>query len=577
MAPMKRFYLIMAGVLAAVFVTGTAFSWAQQANNTPKPETSSMTLTKDGALDAPLPPIGHSLFIALDTRSGDYVRATLASGDAPVDLRLVDADGKSLRQLLTYSTGKGEFQFIAPAGAIALKLDRASTDFIPYPVHDNALAGQGDESAASATFQLSIINQVEPARQVARPEGYQSPMIAGIANDIAAGKDTDGFWHDVKTAGSPIIERGITAPGTVLMTFVYRGASRNVRLFGAPSGNHEYLQQLAKSDIWFKSFTVPDSTRLSYQLAPDVPDLPGSPRDRRIAILSTAQMDPLNQHPWPETGADRFNTQSTVTLENAPMQPGVLAGEKNAAIGQGTLTRHILTSEILHNQREAFIYLPPDFDAQNPDNILLFAFDARTYLGKIQTQAILDNLIGADQLPPVVAIFLANPDADARARELPANPTFADAMAQEFLPWVAAQTGITANPARTIIAGSSYGGLAAVTVALRHPQVFGNALSMSGSFWWHPANSLADRQEYVVSQVVENPVVPVRIFLGAGLFETGHSGVGGIIDTNRHLRDVLHARNYDVQYREYAGGHDHFVWRGVLGDGLLALFGKDTP
>ncbi|MNT11942.1 enterobactin/ferric enterobactin esterase [compost metagenome] len=50
--------------------------------------------------------------------------------------------------------------------------------------------------------------------------------------------------------------------------------------------------------------------------------------------------------------------------------------------------------------------------------------------------------------------------------------------------------------------------------------------------------------------------------------------VGGILETNRHLRDVLVAKGYDVVLREYAGGHDYFVWRGAISDGLVALFGK---
>ena len=74
----------------------------------------------------------------------------------------------------------------------------------------------------------------------------------------------------------------------------------------------------------------------------------------------------------------------------------------------------------------------------------------------------------------------------------------------------------------------------------------------------------------------------MRVFLSAGLFEREHGGADGILETSRHLRDVLTARGYDVTAREYAGGHDYFVWRGALADGLLALFGrpparKETP
>jgi enterochelin esterase-like enzyme len=33
----------------------------------------------------------------------------------------------------------------------------------------------------------------------------------------------------------------------------------------------------------------------------------------------------------------------------------------------------------------------------------------------------------------------------------------------------------------------------------------------------------------------------------------------------------LGAKGYTVTGRDYAGGHDYLVWRGALGDALLAL------
>lgn len=109
-------------------------------------------------------------------------------------------------------------------------------------------------------------------------------------------------------------------------------------------------------------------------------------------------------------------------------------------------------------------------------------------------------------------------------------------------------------------------------MALAHPEAFGNAISLSGSFWWHPEGSAEDQPEHVAAWVAKSPRKNVRFHLTARLFETGRAGSPGIVDTSRHLRDVLAARGYVVTYREYAGGHDYLVWRGALADALVEMW-----
>ncbi|CAM5771976.1 enterochelin esterase [Bosea minatitlanensis] len=481
-------------------------------------------------------------------RAGDYLAGFVDGGPAgSVTVDLADADGGPVRRLVTAGRGRSEFRFVAEKAGQVLQVTAASP--------------------GSVTIGLS--QHLAREQQRFTPQPPLSPAIARLSAEIAAGGTADAFWQEAERTGAPLVEPG--PDGKTILTFLYRGARRNVRIFGAPSGDHDEMQRLPGSDVWYRSYLVPAETRLSYKLAPDVPDLPGSARERRIAILATAQADPLNRHSWPGDAPDRFNRESTVVLPAAPAQPWLDRAQAPA----GTATDGSIASSRLGNSRQITIYRPPGFDAGRPDNLLLFVFDGPEYQSKVPTPRMLDAMIAAGALPPTVAVFVANADREARGRELPGNPAFADFMAEELLPRVLAETGLKHDAARTILAGSSFGGLAAATVAFRHPARFGNAISLSGSFWWHPPGSDPASPNHVAALFARSPRLPVRFFLSAGLFEGGSPSHGdGILETSRHLRDVLVARDYEVTYRDYAGGHDYLVWRGALADGLLALFGR---
>jgi len=523
---------LIAGVLAMGLTLSTALAGEPLAVNAP----ASGSIAQAGGEAV------HPLAVAGD----DYVEGALDSGGTPVDLRIVDAGGRPVRLLLDGSVGRAMFRFVAEPGHAALRVT----------------------ARAAGAYTLALTRQLDRDGQLAPPRVHPSPAIAALAGALERGEGTDAFWERVAQAGTPLVEPH--GAGMVVMTFLARGAQRNVRILGGPSSDHESLERLGGSDVWFKSFVVPDTTRLSYQIAPDIPEFPGTCRECREAILARTQVDPLNRHPWPSDAPDRFNQHSLVALPAAPFQPGV---EAHGA-PPGRLVTERFRSERLGNEREIALYTPAGFDPADPDTVLLLMFDGQEYRTRMPVPAILDALVAEGRLPPVVGVFIANPDAAARARELPGNADFATMLAEELLPWVAARTGLTPRAGRTVLAGSSYGGLAAATAALAHPERFGNALSISGSFWWQPEGSPRERPEHVAGLVARGERRPVRFFLGAGLFEYGRDGEVGILESSRHLRDVLEAKAYDVTYREYAAGHDYYAWQGVLGDGLLALFGR---
>jgi enterochelin esterase family protein len=228
---------------------------------------------------------------------------------------------------------------------------------------------------------------------------------------------------------------------------------------------------------------------------------------------------------------------------------------------------------MLGNERRVWTYTPPGYNAAHGPYALLVVFDGKEYIDLIPTPTILDNLLAEGRLPPMVALFPDSLGWETRNRELPCHPPFLDFLRQELLPWAQSQFHLTADPARSIIAGSSYGGLAAAYVGLSLSQRFGRVLSQTGAFGWSP--SAETEPEWLARQFVQQALLPLWFYLDVGDLETEPTEDNGPsqLTANRHLRDVLRAKGYPVQYAEYSGGHDYLNLQGTLANGLIALLG----
>ena len=95
-------------------------------------------------------------------------------------------------------------------------------------------------------------------------------------------------------------------------------------------------------------------------------------------------------------------------------------------------------------------------------------------------------------------------------------------------------------------------------------------LSNSGSYQYVLGlieNDISESVEggWLIRDFAKAPKKPIRFYLDAGLFELT------LLDSNRHMRDVLVAKGYPVVYPGFSGGHDYLMWRGTITDGLIAL------
>lgn len=490
---------------------------------------------------------GMAQQVQLQVPAGAVVQLRFAGAGLHLDLR--DAQGQHIRRLA--EDGRG----VQTAMWRSLGAQQEQLWVVP-----------AEKNLAAAPFSLQVLNtwQVQGAEQPKPEDTPMGPRLKKLQQALAQGHSTDAFWQQVQQQGTPLVEPW--EGGQLLVTFLWRDqGNHNVRLFGSPSGDHNPLRKLGGSDVWWTSVVMDPRARLSYALAPDVPKVANAAQQRRM-ILATLQRDPLNPHTFPAQLAtqavDRFQGRSVLQLPQAPKQPWVQA---RSDVPQGTLTRHVVHSQILGNDRDVWTYVPAGAEPQN----LLVLFDAHAFVHDVPTPRILDNLMADGLLPNTAAVIVGNASPEARGQELPPNPKFAQFMAEELMPWVREQ-GLAQMARHTVVAGSSYGGLVSSYLGLMHPELFGNVLSMSGSYWWAPQGEPAGWMQRAW-QTLPSPMPNVRFYIDAGTFEKGRGGREGILETSRALGDILRERGLQVTQREWVSGHDYVQWQASLGCGLVAL------
>jgi len=525
----------------------------------------------------------HEYTIALE--AGDYVAGAVDQRGIMVLAAVFAPDGSRLRNFGGPREGKRTLAFIAErAGTYRLELRAPSVA---------EAAEQGGSQAGNGTYELKLIERLAFDERMKAPpqqDRYPSPAIEALRTQIAAGDlTTDAFWQRITQGGTPLVEPIEGETKRTRVTFLWRGTpeTRNVMVVGSFTTGlpTDYaMTRLAGSDVWYLTVRVPSGSRFAYALSPNDPQTVDPSRDPSRAAQrgATVQGDPLNPRRWgcSQPNATRHDCQSMVELPGAPPQPWIVRNDKVPA---GKVDKHKIASDLLKNERNLSVYTPPDYRANARPYALLVLFDESAYLNNVPTPVILDNLIAAGRIPPMVAVLIANPSQDTRNKELPPNPAFADFLATELLPWVHARYTVTSDPKLTTVAGSSYGGIAATYAGLRHPDVFGNVLCQSGSFWWAPERSgfvdadATTETGWLAKEFIKSPKLPLRFWMDAGVFEVDSRGTGGaILEPSRHMRDVLLAKGYEVHYQQFNSGHDYLNWRGTLADGLIALVGTET-
>jgi enterochelin esterase family protein len=408
----------------------------------------------------------------------------------------------------------------------------------------------------------------------------QSPRLRALAASLDASDShaLDTFWQDVERTHTPLIESIPDHPQDVLFTFLWRAqpgqVALNVQFNGwfplhNPSG-FDAFTRLGESNVWYTSYALPRFAHLRYELiAPK--GFHASPDRATYFTMDDREYetfhDPLNP---------RLNDWNDVQVSYAqgPAAKTSPYLAKRADVPHGSLETMDIDSKVLGNRRTLRIYLPPGYASGTRDCDLLLMYDGNQYTTSIPTPRILDNMIAAKAIAPVVAVFLESPDRDV---EFPPNDDFQRFVATELVPRIRARYRVTHDPRRSAAVGSSYGGIAAAYTAFSHPELFGNVVSQSGSFGWSPASGSQGPPPvragnpdtgWLIKRIAESPRKPIRFHLDVGIWEGP-----GMLSSNRILRSVLAGKGYETSYVESDGTHHAYYWMLRLPQGLQDALG----
>ena len=244
----------------------------------------------------------------------------------------------------------------------------------------------------------------------------------------------------------------------------------------------------------------------------------------------------------------------------------------------GRVEQFTLHDSSYGRERKVWVYTPPGYNPRRDSPYpLVVAFDGAEYQDDMPLPSILDSLLASGAAPAFIGVLIDDSGGAERIADLGNVAKMPEFLGRQLIPWLRRSWNVTHDPHRTIITGSSAGGLGAAYVAFMLPGIFGNVHSQSGAFWRGPEASNDAPWEWLTAQFSKSARKDIRIWMEVGSGED-HPTLGGrgpnFLAANRRLRDALKKKGYDLTYFEVPGGnHAPRWWRPRLPVGIAGLSG----
>jgi uncharacterized protein DUF3327 len=283
----------------------------------------------------------------------------------------------------------------------------------------------------------------------------RSPAIGRLERRIAAGdaRAANEFWAEAASRTTPLVDPIAGDAEHVSLSFVFRGEAETKAVAGIGwvmgGAGLQPLTPIAGTDVWYRSTVVRRGVRTAYRFLPDppAPDVYGISPEAWSALDKDGRIttDPLNPRTF--QGGSLAPLESIIELPGADAQPWI---DERDGVPKGKLAPHRFESAVLGGARIVWTYEPPGYRTEGDRYAVLVLHDGYAY-ANIGLERILDNLIAARKIPPLVCVLYQWAD---RNTELMCNESVTKAIADELLgAWLPPRLHVTDDPARIIIGG----------------------------------------------------------------------------------------------------------------------------
>ncbi|MCP4663697.1 MAG: PQQ-binding-like beta-propeller repeat protein [bacterium] len=386
-----------------------------------------------------------------------------------------------------------------------------------------AAVGVADEAPAAA------------ARDEAEPAAELRGAIAELARKLEGAENKRQVIDEFMASHRefPILE------GDELVHIIFRGDVEDLMLAGNMSvwEREVPMHRLGSTDFYFRSMDLEPGGRFEYA----------------FAVFDETRLDPLN--PRKSTIGDRERSLLTTRGWREP------AHLRESEAERGRIEKRTWRSEILGDEREVQVYLPPGYDESADRYPLLLVQNGDEALKSGLMDRTLDNLIGKSVAPLVVAFMPQGHFTELGSRA----PEYAQAIAEELIPLLDSDYRTVARPEARAVVGTSFTGWMSFYLVFERPGLFHKAATQSAIY----GNDDPD----MLLQTIEKHEMDDQVDLDFYINWTPHEfkDQEGRFP-GRLLAETLEKQGFKPVTQEVAGGSGWGSWRQTTDRVLEALF-----